>query len=225
MKIVGHRGSAGLALENTLEAIRAGIKARADYLEFDVRLTADDQVVLSHDESLERVAGDTRLIHKLSLQELHKIKLKNGEVMPSLSDALSVAGEVPVIIELKDNDMARYVLRVISESPKTNATIISFKHSEIALVKQLSPKTKVYVSSRTNPFDLFHIARSIAADGLVLNFWILNPLTYINCIRNGFDIMVYTVNSRFLTYFIHFLYPRVMICTNNPHYYSKKRVR
>ncbi len=222
MKIVGHRGGAGLALENTLSALRAGILAGADYLEFDVRLTKDNQVILSHDETLERLTDDPRLIRNLSLHELHQIKLKNGEVMPLLADAIRLADKTPVIIEIKDDGMARLVLRIVDEFPDANVTIVSFKHREIALVKHLSPKTKAYVSSRTNPFDLAYVAQAIGADGLVLNFWILNPLTYYYCLNNHLDIMVYTIDSRFLAYFIHFFYPQVMICTNYPQYFVSK---
>lgn len=60
MKIIGHRGAAGLALENTLESLRAGINAGAHSIEFDVRLTKDGEVVLCHDSDLKKISQDKR---------------------------------------------------------------------------------------------------------------------------------------------------------------------
>lgn len=52
MLIIGHRGAAGLASENTLESLKAGLDAGADMLEFDVRLTVDNVPILSHNPRL-----------------------------------------------------------------------------------------------------------------------------------------------------------------------------
>ena len=54
MLIIGHRGAAGLAPENTMEAFRAGFEAGADMMELDVRLTADKRLVVIHDALLLR---------------------------------------------------------------------------------------------------------------------------------------------------------------------------
>ena len=83
IKIIGHRGSAGTALENTLESFRAGIEAGADALELDVRMTRDKQVVVCHDPDMTRISGDTRLVNQLTLQQLRAIKLTNGEHVPT----------------------------------------------------------------------------------------------------------------------------------------------
>jgi glycerophosphoryl diester phosphodiesterase len=54
MLIIGHRGAAGLAPENTMAAIAAGIEAGSDMIEIDVRLTRDNQLVVIHDPRLVR---------------------------------------------------------------------------------------------------------------------------------------------------------------------------
>ncbi|MCX6725285.1 MAG: glycerophosphodiester phosphodiesterase [Candidatus Saccharibacteria bacterium] len=213
MKIIGHRGAAGLALENTLESLRAGINAGAHSIEFDVRLTKDGEVVLCHDSDLKKISQDKRSLKDLTLEELKTIKLNNGESVPLLSEALETTGRTPVIIEIKEDNMVRKVINIVEAYPEAIVTIASFKHYEISLLKRLSPNTKAYVGSRTNPFELLQNAKAIGADGLDLNFW------------DKLDIMVYTIDSQFLARFIHFLYPKVMICTNNPQYFTKNKPR
>ena len=57
MKIIGHRGAAGLALENTLPGIELARLLGVDAIEIDVRKTKDNQLILCHDADLKRVAG------------------------------------------------------------------------------------------------------------------------------------------------------------------------
>ena len=72
MLIIGHRGAAGLARENSLEALRVGLEAGADMLEFDVRLTKDKIPVLTHDFHTLRTHHDTSIISRLTLTELNE---------------------------------------------------------------------------------------------------------------------------------------------------------
>jgi hypothetical protein len=119
--------------------------------------------------------------------------------------------------------MVRPVLAVLDRFPEAKVTIASFKKYEMALMKSLRPKLPVYVAARTTPLEIIYIARAIDADGLDLNFWILNPLTYLFAIREHLDIMVYTIDHPFFARFIHLFYPRVAICTNNPQLFTRKK--
>ncbi|MCE9537534.1 MAG: glycerophosphodiester phosphodiesterase, partial [Nitrospirae bacterium] len=56
---IGHRGAAGHAPENTLEAIHKGIALGVDFVEIDVRRTADGVLVALHDESVSRTTNGT----------------------------------------------------------------------------------------------------------------------------------------------------------------------
>ena len=65
MLIIGHRGAAGLAPENTMAAIAAGIEAGSDMIEIDVRLTRDNQLVVIHDPRLVRTHRSRESISNL----------------------------------------------------------------------------------------------------------------------------------------------------------------
>ncbi|MGO3790845.1 MAG: glycerophosphodiester phosphodiesterase [Enterococcus gilvus] len=71
--IIAHRGSAGTHPENTLPAFMEAVRAGADGIELDVQLTADQQLVVIHDESVDRTTDGKGLIRELTLKEIKKL--------------------------------------------------------------------------------------------------------------------------------------------------------
>jgi glycerophosphoryl diester phosphodiesterase len=112
--VLGHRGARRRAAENTLAAFQLAIEEGADGVELDVRLDADDEVVVIHDPTLLRVTGgkDARLIEDLTWNELSRVDVGNGEHVPRLADVLSWArdGDTRVNIELKSDVSRRGLL-------------------------------------------------------------------------------------------------------------------
>jgi glycerophosphoryl diester phosphodiesterase len=78
---VAHRGAPLLAVENTLPSIDAAIKAGADWVEIDVKLTSDDVPVLLHDNHLHRIWGQLKAVREVPLAKL-------PEGIPTLRAAL-----------------------------------------------------------------------------------------------------------------------------------------
>lgn len=107
--ITAHRGSSMAAPENTLAAIDQAILDGADFIEIDVRLTGDDQVVLYHDRSLQRLTGDSHSLGETPLEELQGYDVGGwfgdaflGERIPTLSAALErTRNASPLMIDLK----------------------------------------------------------------------------------------------------------------------------
>ncbi|RDB42318.1 glycerophosphodiester phosphodiesterase [Halomonas sp. DQ26W] len=106
---IAHRGSSMAAPENTLAAIEQALMDRADYVEIDVKITADGEVVLYHDRSLQRLTGDPRNVRDLTLEELQAFDVGSwfgdafiGERIPSLDEALqAVRGRSALMIDMK----------------------------------------------------------------------------------------------------------------------------
>lgn len=102
---IAHRGyhdaSAG-RIENTLAAAEAAL-ARRFAIECDVQLTADDQVVVFHDDTLERLTTGTGDIRQKTLAELRSVRFRHGDTSIPTLDALIdlVDGKVPLVIEMK----------------------------------------------------------------------------------------------------------------------------
>lgn len=70
MLVIGHRGAAGLAPENTLVGVEKAIEAKVDGIEFDIRSTKDGKLVALHDSSLYRITGKNRYVSDLTLKKL-----------------------------------------------------------------------------------------------------------------------------------------------------------
>lgn len=223
MKIIGHRGAAGLALENTRSSIVAGINARVDAIEIDVRLTADDVFVLCHDTSLRRVGGNKKRISEQTLQEITSQQLHNGETPLSLADALYITRHTTLIIEAKGNTWATQLAKVIDSHKQQRIIVIALDTRELARFVKLSPDTETYLVQRFNPVDVLqalHDARLCGFTGVDMNFWLLNPLTYWLASRYGLAVIVYTVNWAWIAAFLRRMFPGVVITTDNPHIVS-----
>jgi glycerophosphoryl diester phosphodiesterase len=216
MKIIGHRGAAGLALENTLESIRSAIKAGVDAIEVDVRLTKDHHLVLSHDEHLGRVSSEHTKVHETALRELRELKLHNGKRIPTLQEAIKAVGDTPLIIDAKDDGWAEPLARIVSHERGKSISVVSFNHDELKEFSHLCPHVDVYALEHTSPIDVIHGARDRKLTGIDINFWILNPLTYYLARRYNLKVIVYTVNYVWIARFLKVFYPNISITTNNP---------
>ena len=75
---IGHRGAAGHAPENTLAAVRKGIELDVDFVEIDVRRTADGVLVVLHDATVNRTTNGKGRIDALSLGEVRGLDAGNG---------------------------------------------------------------------------------------------------------------------------------------------------
>lgn len=217
MKIIGHRGAAGMALENTVESIRSAIEAGVDAVEIDIRTTKDGHLVLSHDKDTGRLSAANHKVHDTLLEELQQLQLHGNNRIASLPEAIDAVGHVPLVIEGKDSGWARPLARMLHEHKNRKFVVISFNHAELVTFSSLCPAVPVYGLEHTAPFDVIHQAREHGFTGIDINFWILNPLTYYWARREGLEIIVYTVNKVWIARFLKFFYPQISITTNNPH--------
>src|SRR5689334_1007095 len=95
--IIGHRGASHDAPENTLAAIRLGYEQGADFVEVDLRLTADKQIVLLHDADTKRTTSVEGKVTERTVKELQTLDAGSfkdakwkGEKIPTLKEALAV---------------------------------------------------------------------------------------------------------------------------------------
>ena len=222
MKIIGHRGAAGHELENSLASLHHGASLPVWAIEFDVRRTKDNQLVVFHDPDLKRVASKSARICDMTLKQLEKVPLLTGSHIPTLKEALEVIGNKRAVIELKDTDTAELLLEVLAQFPEANVIIASFKLGELNTLRGHRPDLTLYALERTRPFDSIQLAKKYDFNGIGMNYWLLNPLTYFLCRRAKLAMYVYTIDVPFLARFVTRLYPGVVICTNYPERFLRK---
>ena len=130
--------------ENSLGAFQYA-KQKSFGIELDVRLTKDNEVVVFHDDNLQRMCRVNKDVRELTLEELRECRLKEtGFTIPTLEEVLDlIHDEVPIIIELKPLKKAPYfpelVYNIIA-SYKGRVAVKSFNPLYIIWFKKNAPK-------------------------------------------------------------------------------------
>lgn len=116
LHVIGHRGAAGVAPENTVEAIERGVRAGASAIEIDVHLSADGHLVAIHDDTVDRTTDGTGPVEEMSLDEIRRLDAGYrftpdrgrsfpyrgaGIRIPTLDEAVEAAADLPMVIEVK----------------------------------------------------------------------------------------------------------------------------
>ena len=100
--VVGHRGAAGVMPENTIKGFRYAIELGVDYVECDVHLSRDKQLMVMHDATVDRTTNGRGAIRDLTAARIRSLDAGQGEQVPLLDEVLeTVRGEVHLLIELK----------------------------------------------------------------------------------------------------------------------------
>lgn len=220
-KIIGHRGAAGLALENTIEAIKIAKKYHVYAVEIDVRKTKDNRIVLSHDRDISRVSPSDKVIADTNYGDLKRVKFYNEENIVELKDAIAAAEGAQLIIEIKEPDTSELIVKILKETGAKRILITSLWHDELRKIQKLRPDLPILVRDLLSPIDIVATAHNMGAKGININAKQMNPLTYWLAKRYNLKVMVYTVDSPFIAGFLKRFYPGIMICTNRPDRFVK----
>jgi glycerophosphoryl diester phosphodiesterase len=156
--IVAHRGASRMAPENTMEAFRLGVEAGADAIELDVHLTADGQLAVIHDESLDRTTDSSGPVADLTMDEIREADAAarferpgdageptsgRGTRVPTLPEVLEWLPEsIGLVIEIKARAAADAVVQAIDGQParaQDRISVISFDEVAIDRVRELDP--------------------------------------------------------------------------------------
>ena len=148
MIIIGHRGAAGLAPENTIAAIEAGLKSGADAIEVDIRIAADGTPVLSHDEYITTKDGQKILIRDCDYPSLRAHKPD----LASLTQAVqTIKRAKPLLIEIKRGEPVDVLVAFLqgylhSNYKPTDFAVLSFDQSALRAVHHALPELPLVVN-------------------------------------------------------------------------------
>jgi glycerophosphoryl diester phosphodiesterase len=144
---IGHRGAAGHAPENTLAAIQRGIELEADFVEIDVRCTADGVLVALHDATVNRTTNGRGRIDALSLGEVRGLDAGNGERIPTVEEVLQMAGgRTGLMLELKVDGLAHLTVQAVQKVQLDTPVIYaSFLHKELTHVRAVETEAALMV--------------------------------------------------------------------------------
>jgi glycerophosphoryl diester phosphodiesterase len=201
MLVIGHRGAAGVAPENTLESLRAGVDAGADMVEFDIHLTSDFVPVLTHDNNLLRTHRKRAFINRVSLAELQKMTADTPNPIISLEAVLDeFFGEVLLNIEIKQRGTAPFVIELLERKYIKEASdwdmfvFSSFITSELAALRKLSKAANLWLLHKRNPFIFIAFARRLQLDGVGFHRLYINDFALAIAKKTSLFTYAYTVN-------------------------------
>lgn len=116
IRIIGHRGAAGAAPENTLPGLEHAVEVGADAVEFDLQATRDGRLVLLHDATVDRTTDGSGVVEEMTLDQVRELDAGHvftpdrgrshpfrgeGVRIPTLDEAMGAARDVPVVVEAK----------------------------------------------------------------------------------------------------------------------------
>ena len=154
MQIFAHRGFSLLYPENTMTAFRKALEAKADGIELDARLTADGQIVIMHDATVDRTTNGRGKVRALSLAEIRNLDagIKKGVVfekerVPMLEEVFEeLGGKILLNVELCNYDegdertLANAAAELVEKYDLTDSVILSsFRFNNLAYVKDNNP--------------------------------------------------------------------------------------
>lgn len=197
--ITAHRGSSLKAPENSLRAVELAVADGADYVEVDVRLTADGEVVLLHDRDLRRTLGVHRRIRDITLQELRRLEATTDTVepIPTLDDALdAVRGRAGLYVEIKalarDPELVSAVIGRLRQRAEVDTTVVaSTLPAVVRDVAEMEPRLKTTLFAR---YVIGGHYRSVI-DALGLHHSQISPPAVSAARRHGYELHTWTVND------------------------------
>ena len=135
--VVGHRGAAGLAPENTLKGFQCGIDLGCEYVECDVHLTWDDRLVVMHDDRVDKTTNGTGSIRQMTFGAIRRLDAGDGERVPTFEEVLDTTkGKAKLECEMKGEGVEEAVVEAVrSRKMEGDVVFTSFAMDRIRRVK------------------------------------------------------------------------------------------
>lgn len=179
--IIGHRGAAGEAPENTLASFALALEQGAEGIELDVHLSKDVRIVVCHDPTLDRTTNGRGWIYEQAYEDIRKCDAGSwfserfaGERVPLLDDVFDlVPPHILINVEVKhayDGHMETALIDFLRKRNRLdNVVISSFDHKCAARIKRAEPAAKIGLLYAANLADHAAYARSLDVDVLSLH--------------------------------------------------------
>ncbi|MBQ3864458.1 MAG: glycerophosphodiester phosphodiesterase [Clostridia bacterium] len=177
-QIWAHRGASAYAPENTIEAFALARDMGADGIELDVHMTKDGQIVVAHDDKVDRCTNGTGYIKDMTLVELKKLDCSNhmekytGARMPLLEEVLILLKPTNMFIniELKagfepEEGLEEKVASIVEEHGMSDRVIYSsFNHASLLRISEFAPDTPIGLLESSTIVDPWFYIDHVGAD-------------------------------------------------------------
>ncbi len=202
IQVIGHRGARGHLAENTLPSIDKALNLGVDGVEIDIFRCASGELIVFHDQTLEKLTNATGYIEQLDLDSIRKIEVLDGFTIPTLEEVMNlIDGRVTLNIELKGTQTAILTDSLLQAYFKQGTwtpdkiLISSFNWKELQLFYQINTEVPIAVLTEDDPLDAIPVALSLNAVAINPNHKSLNQFNVEKMKQAGFQILPWTVNQ------------------------------
>jgi len=209
--VIAHRGFSGRAPENTVAALREAIAIGADMAEIDVTLTADERVVVIHDETLDRTTDGNGLVAEYGFDEIRGLDAGSwfaprfaGEKVPTLGEVLDTSkGRILLNVEIKteavDRGISDKVAAAIQERGMTDQVVVSsFSPTALEQMHAIAPEIRtavLYNPKLHRGEDPAEIVRGVGASAFNIRGSRLKAKMLRSCREHRIPVGVYTIDK------------------------------
>jgi len=198
--IVAHRGFSGIYPENTLLAFQKAVELGVDFIELDIHQTLDKEIVVCHDEKIDRTTDGNGYIKEMNYEEIKKYdagkwKGYSGEKIPLLRDVFEkFKNKVKILIEIKECDVYELVKLIKEYKIEKSVIVGSFNLEYIKEVRNLFPIISTALISYKVPTNIDHLIK-YGIRKLDIEFHNLNKEIVKELVSYGFVINTWTPNT------------------------------
>jgi glycerophosphoryl diester phosphodiesterase len=210
-RIIGHRGAARHAPENTLAGFRAAKQLGIAWVEFDVRLSADGRCILLHDDTIDRTTDGSGMAAEMTLETLAAFDAGSwfdkhfaGETIPTLEEAIDLLGELGLgaNVEIKPHPGAAvetaeavcHVLAASWPSALPPPLLSSFTYEALEAVQRVAPDFARGMLTARIKEDWRERAEAVGAATIHCDHTHLNASRARAVRAAGYPLLAYTVN-------------------------------
>lgn len=200
--VIGHRGAMGHETENTLASIQKAMDLGVDMIEIDVFKIRSGEIVVFHDEKVDRLTNGGGNIEEYNIVDLKQLTVEGNHKIPDLQKVLAlINNQVALNIELKGAGTADRVNFIVDYYIKNkgwsadNFTISSFRWNELRDMRSHNKDIKIAVLTEEDPLKAIQVAKELGAVAINPHFKTLTQENVDKIHSEGLKIYTWTVNE------------------------------
>lgn len=202
--IFGHRGACGYEPENSMSSFKRALEIGVDGIELDVHVCATGELVVIHDQTVDRTTNGHGNVADMSLNSLRQLLVGGKDVIPCLDEVIDfVDRKVPIIIELKGVGAAKPVANLLKNYlakgwSKKDFFVASFNLFELVIFKQDCPVIRIgglFEKSEQIKDSVDSLAKKAQVDFVGLDVGMVSKDMIYKLHKEGFLVFAWTVND------------------------------
>jgi glycerophosphoryl diester phosphodiesterase len=196
VRCIAHRGFAETYPENTITAVRSAAE-HADVIEIDVRRCGSGDLVVIHDETVERVTDATGRVDDLRADELAALDvLDSGEGVPTLVSLLDATTDgVELVFDLKEPGVAADALDAADDAG-IEAVVSAFSTDVLEAADQAGADRFALLAAAGDEAGILNVARDVGCEAIHLHWQLCVDEFVDRAHEAGLDVNAWTVPSR-----------------------------